>query len=184
MTSNSYKYQPSDTDDELLAVVDEHDQVIGQATRREIHLNKLRHRAVHAVVINRKGEILLQKRSKKKDSHPGYWDISMGGHVDAGEEYEEAARREIREELGIDAPLQEVARREAAPDSGWEFVRLYEVHFDGDVNFNRNEIDEIAWVSLDDFFRLYQPVASDKNFLVTGSGLLSITRWAEATRRR
>jgi isopentenyldiphosphate isomerase len=60
------------------------------------------HRSVHIYVFNRRGEVLLQLRSKDRDIQPGRWDTSEGGHLDAGEEYLQAARRELREELGVD----------------------------------------------------------------------------------
>ena len=183
MSETSYSYQQSSTDGDLLPVVDEHDQVIGSAPRRKVHAEKLRHRSVHAVVINGQGEVLLQKRSMKKDSHPGCWDISMGGHVDAGETYEVAAARELVEELGVPSPAREVARREAGPDSGWEFVRIYEVIFDGDPTFNRDEIDAVKWVTVEELFSRYVPMSKDVDFCITGSGMISLKKWAEATDR-
>ena len=89
------------TDLELLAIVDEDDEVVGSKTRREIHQAGLRHRAVHILVFNTQGHVCLQKRSMTKDVNPGAWDTSSAGHVDFGETYETAAKRELEEELGI-----------------------------------------------------------------------------------
>ena len=88
--------------DELFDIVDELNQVTGQGTRREIHEGSLRHRAVHMFLVNKHGAVLLQKRSLWKDRQPGKWDSSAAGHLDAGESYEEAAVRELKEELGVD----------------------------------------------------------------------------------
>lgn len=175
--SNTYPpYVPSSTDQDILPVVDENDTVIGSAPRREVHARALRHRAVHAVVVNKAGQVLLQKRSSRKDSHPGWWDISMGGHVDAGEEYDAAARREMREELGIhSAVLEHIATRIAAPESGWEFVRLYECRSEGPFAPAPSEIDEVRWVPVHE---LFPPDGSPSSWRVTGSGLISIRLWA------
>jgi len=84
---------------EFFPVVDEHDRLIGQAPRAEVHGDNLRHRAVHILLFNRKGELFLQKRSRHKDRHPCVWDSSAAGHVDAGEDYDAAAARELQEAL-------------------------------------------------------------------------------------
>lgn len=175
--SEAEVYHPSPTDGDLLPVVDDHDHVIGARPRREVHAMRLKHRAVHLVVWNRQGEILLQKRSMKKDSHPGWWDISMGGHVDVGESYEVAAAREVAEELGLQGvPFDEVARRDASPLSGMEFVRIYSCLYTGPFKPKRDEIDEVRWVPLHEV--LGQSVLP---WRVTGSGLESIRVWAKAT---
>ena len=77
---------------------------IGTATRRECHGNpSLIHLVVHGHVFDPQGRLLLQKRSLSKDTNPGRWDTSVGGHVSAGEAVRDALVRETREELGIDA---------------------------------------------------------------------------------
>ena len=99
--------------------------VIGDATRAEVHGNNLRHRAVHILVFNHSSEIFLQKRSRWKDRHPGLWDSSAAGHVDAGEDYDEAADRELNEELGVKAALTRVTKLPASEQTGQEFIWLY-----------------------------------------------------------
>lgn len=88
---------------ETLDVVDENDQVIGQTLRDDAHIKGLLHREVHVWVFNSKGEVLLQKRSPTKEIYPGLWDASIGGHVPSGMSYEEAALKELEEEIGIRA---------------------------------------------------------------------------------
>lgn len=87
----------------MLTWVSEDDQVIlGPIPRKSVHGNPaLVHRAVHVLVISSSGHLLLQKRSLTKDVQPGRWDTSVGGHVGFGQSYEEAARRETQEEIGI-----------------------------------------------------------------------------------
>ena len=62
--------------EEIFDVVNERDEVVGQNTRREVHRLGLKHRAVHVLVFNARGEIFLQKRSMTKDREPGKWDSS------------------------------------------------------------------------------------------------------------
>jgi isopentenyl-diphosphate delta-isomerase type 1 len=91
----------ADTSQELLDLVDSSGRAIGRATRERVHREGLLHRAVHLVVWNPDGRILLQKRSGSKACCPGQWDTSVGGHVAAGERPSEAVLRECLEELGI-----------------------------------------------------------------------------------
>lgn len=95
-----------DKQDELFVVVDKKDRIIGYRTRYECHHNKnLIHRAIGVVVFNKKGQILMQKRSRFKDLNPGLFTISASGHVTKGQTYYRAAQRELEEELGIKIPL-------------------------------------------------------------------------------
>lgn len=95
-----------DNQQELFIVVDRNDNIIEYRTRYDCHHDKgLIHRAIGVILFNDKGEILLQKRSKHKDLNPGKYTISVGGHVTKGQSYEEAAMREMQEELGIKTPI-------------------------------------------------------------------------------
>lgn len=136
--------------DELLAVVDENDQVIGEQRRDVIHRDQLKHRAVHVFVMNRKGELFLQKRSRLKDKCPGLWDSSAAGHVDAGEDYPTCAIRELEEELGLsDHQVLEVGRLGAHANTGWEHVRLYATLIEGVIRFPCVEIEYGQWFTME-----------------------------------
>ena len=136
----------SESDAECFAVVDEEDRVIGAVPRGRVHGDKLRHRAVHILIFNKKGELFLQKRSRFKDRHPCVWDSSAAGHVDAGETYDEAADRELEEELGVTTALQRVTKLPATERTGEEFIWLYRGAHEGPFQLARSEIE------LGDFF--------------------------------
>src|SRR3954471_6704889 len=87
--------------EEWFDVVNERDEVVGRATRREVHATGLWHRAVHVLVFDSAGRVFLQKRSMLKDLSPGLWDSSCSGHLEAGEDYDTAAVRELAEEIGV-----------------------------------------------------------------------------------
>ena len=126
---------------ELFAVVDANDNVTGAAPRAEVHANNLLHRAVHILLFNDAGELYLQKRSPLKDRHPLVWDSSAAGHVDAGEDYDVAAARELAEELGVACPLERVAKLPASERTGQEFIWLYEGKHNGPFELAKNEIE-------------------------------------------
>lgn len=93
---------PTDNNQEMFPLVDEHGNITGAATRGECHNgSKLLHPVVHLHVFNSRGELYLQKRPEWKDIQPGKWDTAVGGHIDLGESVETALRREVGEELGI-----------------------------------------------------------------------------------
>lgn len=88
--------------EEKFDVLNELGEFTGEiATREECHKKGLWHRAVYAFIIDNNGNILLQKRSGNKKLWPNMWDVTVGGHVDAGEFGRQALIREVKEELGI-----------------------------------------------------------------------------------
>lgn len=135
---------------EIFDVVDADDQLTGTATRGEVHEKKLLHRAVHLFVFNKRGDLLLQKRSPLKDSCPGLWDSSVSGHLDSGEDYQAAAIRELDEEMGIvtSEPPEEIARIAACEKTGWEHIRLYRAHHDGALRYPAAEIESALFFPL------------------------------------
>ncbi len=137
--------------DEIFDLVDAEDRVIGQKTRGEVHAQGLTHRAIHIFVCNKYGEILLQKRSHLKDSMPERWDSSAAGHVDSGEDYLPAAVRELEEELGISTAAEnliKVAKIGPGVSTGFEWVELYQIDYEGAVTFPTSEIECVAWFPL------------------------------------
>jgi isopentenyldiphosphate isomerase len=135
--------------DEIFDVVNDRDEVIGQLARREVHRQGLKHRATHILIFNAKGEVFLQKRSLKKDNHPGVWDSSASGHVDSGEDYDSCAVREVGEELGVHLPCPpaRVLRMSACEETGQEFVWVYRCTHEGPFVLHAEEIDTGAWFS-------------------------------------
>jgi len=132
---------------EIFDVVDADDQVTGTATRAEVHANQLLHRAVHVFVFNKRGDLLLQQRSRLKDVHPGLWDSSVAGHLDAGESYPAAALRELAEEMGIRGVIPtQVASLSACAATGWEHVRVYQARHDGPLVFPCAEVEAAMWM--------------------------------------
>jgi isopentenyl-diphosphate delta-isomerase type 1 len=136
--------------DELFDVVDAADRVVGRASRREVHAGGLLHRAVHVLIHNAAGRFFLQRRSPGKDTFPGCWDSSCTGHVDAGEDYAEAARREMGEELGWRDPtlaLRPLLKLGPCPETGHEFIQIYLAGpVEGPFTLHPGEISEGRWI--------------------------------------
>ena len=127
--------------DEKLQVVDEADRPVGAVSRSQVHANNLLHRAIHVLIFSSTGEVFLQLRSRLKDRHPLAWDSSAAGHVDAGEDYDQTAKRELREELGIETPLTRIAKLPASQRTDLEFVCIYCGSYDGELRPKPAEIE-------------------------------------------
>ncbi len=95
----------SDPSQELVDVIDDAGQTVGTATRQEMRARRLPHRSVYILVFNNRDELFVHLRTATKDVFPSYWDVAIGGVLAAGESFEEGARREGREELGVDLKL-------------------------------------------------------------------------------
>ena len=137
--------------EEWFDVVNENDEVVRRATRREVHATGLWHRAVHVLVFDAGGRVFLQQRSMLKDLSPGLWDSSCSGHLDAGEDYDAAAARELGEEIGVfpgggTGPVRWF-RIDACAETGWEFVWVYHLRHDGPLKLDPIEIQGGEWVA-------------------------------------
>lgn len=130
--------------DEQFELVNAEGEVVGLAPRRRCHGDpSLRHRAVHVLVFDGAGQLFLQKRSARKDTAPGLWDTSVGGHMQPGEQPEAAARREFQEELGVTpGTLTPIYRYEWSTAFETELILAYATRHDGPFHLQAEEIDE------------------------------------------
>ena len=138
---------------EFLNIVNEQDQIVGSAPVSEIYANEHPHRIVHVLIFNNEGKILLQQRSKKKSYLPEYWVTSAGGHVQAGESYEQCELREMVEEVGVSCELEKkwydeyICEREGKTIH--KFLTTYHAKHNGPFNYN-NEVEHVAFFSIEE----------------------------------
>ncbi len=139
----------------LAIVVDENDEPIGGAKVEEIAQKGLIHRIIRVMVEDGAGNVLLQKRVDNSWVYPGCWDTSAGGHVDVGESYLVAAKRELAEEIGLSGvKLQEVGRfRHKAEFNNRRFDRfvgVYKTSVPKNTEFKlqESEVSAVKWFSL------------------------------------
>jgi isopentenyldiphosphate isomerase len=133
--------------EEHLEIVDYRGDVIGYAPRKNVHGNpSLMHKVVHVLVFNRNGDILLQKRSQKKDVAPGKWDTSVGGHVGIGEDLLSSSKREMHEELGITGYEPEYLYSYIHSNKyETEMVTTFRCLCEHGFSFNKDEIDMVRF---------------------------------------
>lgn len=145
---------------EELILVDESDREIGFAEKLSAHQNGGRlHRAFSIVLFNRKGEMLLQRRSTRKYHFGGLWTNACCGHPRRGEALETAARRRLREELGVEAELREAfafvytARDARSGLTEREFDHVFVGELEAEPRPDPDEIDALRWIGCDDLAR-------------------------------
>lgn len=142
---------------QLRDVVDEQDRIIGRASKEDVERNKLICRVSFVMLVNKKGELLLQQRSANKRAYPLYWSGAVAGHLNAGESYDEGARREMGEELSIVTDLKFVGK--FFSEVNREFVAVFLGHYDGQVQLEPMEVKRVEYFSPD---RLRQELSNMK----------------------
>lgn len=138
--------------DELLDIVDQHDHVIGQEYRSEIYKQKAKNfRVINAFLMNDLGEVWIPRRSASKKLFPLCLDASVGGHVAAGETYDQAFARELQEELALDVNLISYQLLgKLTPEQGVSaYMQLYLIKSNNEPDYNRNDFISASWFSID-----------------------------------
>jgi isopentenyldiphosphate isomerase len=128
---------------EMVDIVDENDNVIGRTTWDEAVKNNLLRRSVRIFILNSKGEMLLQKKSKKVKIHPDIWTSSASGSVISEKNYEETAQKELIEETGIETKLNFLFKIRQN-DS---FCAVFEGFYDGKVKPNW-EVEKTEFIKI------------------------------------
>lgn len=136
--------------EEIVAIVNEHNEVIGAVPRREMRANKLPHRASFILVFNARGALYVQRRTMTKDIYPGRYDPATGGVVLADESYEENAARELAEELGIrDIALQSHGDFYFADADVKVWGRVFSCCYDGELQLQAEEVESVSLMTLE-----------------------------------
>ena len=122
----SVTFDFDENQDELIEVVDDFDKPVLVVSAFEARRQKLRRRVILVLLHDSDGRLYLQRRGKQKTAYPGLWDVSASGHVRAGEAREDAARRELYEELGVKASgMAYLAAYATNPEHGNTHVTLF-----------------------------------------------------------
>lgn len=138
-------------DEEQAALVDESGRVVGSAPRSRMRAENLRHGCTGILVTNTAGQVYVHRRTDTKDVYPGYLDFAAGGVLAAGEVPEQAAARELHEELGISGvPLDFVGEADFRDDHVNLHAWLYTVVWDGPVVHQAEEVAWGRWMDRDD----------------------------------
>ncbi|WP_111707947.1 NUDIX hydrolase [Lutibacter citreus] len=119
--------------DEYIDLLDKNGNKTGKTClKSEAHKKGLLHASTHIWIFNNKSEIIIQKRAKNKDTFPNLWDVSVAGHISAGEKPETSALREVEEEIGLLLTIEQL-----------DFISIFKKKVKHHVNLIDNEIHHI-----------------------------------------
>lgn len=164
--------------EERIDIVDKDGSPTGRsAFKSEIHKNGWYHNTIHLWLYTKDGDILLQQRSRKKTIHPLLWDVSVAGHIDAGETFIEAALRETNEEIGLELKsidlfhigtfLHESSYNDGAIKDN-EFHQVYVAELKNSVyelQPQENEVEALKLVTPKEFLTLLQGSENNHHFI-------------------
>jgi len=159
----------------LIDIVDENDNVIGQKEKDDVHRDGDLHRVVHVWVLNSKNELLCHRRADSKKVYPGFWDIIVGGHLNAGETYEDAALREVEEEIGIKFSKDDmvfIGNWKGNPNDQEprirEFSKSFAILYDSGIEtmkMDTEEMSELKFVPIEELKRISKNPEEKKKFV-------------------
>ncbi len=137
--------------DELLDVVDKDDHVISQEYRSKVHKKCLPFRAINAFLVNEEKKLWIPRRTAEKTLFPSCLDASVGGHVMAGETYDQAFGRELHEELNI--KIDQISYRFVGKLTPFKhavsaFMHMYLINTNKTPHYNPDDFSEAHWISI------------------------------------
>jgi len=162
--------------EEMFDVVNEKNKLIGLVkSRNEVHKNSEWHRGVHIWIFNSKGEILCQKRSETKDLYPGYWDTLVGGHVEAGKNYDETPVKELNEKLSLNVSIDNlipfgIKKYEMPFENMVErvFAKIYIYKYNGNLSklkLQEDEVSQLEFIKIEDLRKFKNCKDNSRRFI-------------------
>lgn len=142
---------------EQVIIVDENNNEVDQVSRATMRVGNLIHRATYILVFNSRGELFVQKRTTTKDIYPGYYEIAAGGVVLAGESYELSAKRELKEELGVDSDnLTHLFDNFHDDGNNRVWGRVFSCTYDGPMQLQEEEVESGNFMKTEDILSMIQ----------------------------
>lgn len=147
-----------------------------KASKEKAHKEKLIHKTSHIWLVNNKRQILMQKRSLVDEDAPGLYDISVAGHISAGETSQHAAYRELQEELGVEIPENEIEyiftvdiKNKRLKDPTNKSIHIHDVFVvrtnleEDDFKINPKEVDSVQYFDIENLKKIL--LKGDENFV-------------------
>ncbi len=141
--------------EEIVTVVDEEDNIIGEKPRKDVEEKNLIYRTAAVIVVNDKEEIFTHQRKKTKFLYPGMWDVKVGGMVLAGESYEDSAKRELYEEAGIkNVDLAFLYDQKMRSEINNVNRKVFKCIWNGPIKIQEEEIEQGKFMAIEEIKKL------------------------------
>lgn len=138
-------------------IVNDNDEIVGSCDKEEAYEKKYMLRSIQIFIYDSKNRIVIQKRSKNKKRFPEYWCAATAGHVESGEGYDEAANRELKEELGITGKLKFITKNKTPVGDGvFAMMSHYALVNDNDFTLQKDEVEEVRHVAIAELKRMIE----------------------------
>ena len=135
-------------------VIDREGNTIAIVSRKEIKEKKLRHKAAFIILKNSKNQYFVAQRSRTKKTYPLKWAFGAGGAVMANESFDDAARRELEEELGIKEKVEYLFDFPFDSEEIHYLAKVYETNFDKEVIIDNREYEQGRWARVEEIFNM------------------------------
>lgn len=139
---------------ELMEVIDDNLNVLRIVPREEVMEKNLKHKGVIIIIKNSKNQFYLHQRKHTKKLYPLQWALGAGGGVKVNESFEQAAKRELKEELNIESDIKLLFDFEYKSDIDNYKAKIYITDYDGEIRLNMDECEQGKWVSLDELKKI------------------------------
>ncbi len=138
---------PVVSEDMILDLVNQADIPIGHIRREDVFAKHAGFRVAHVLIFNSGGQLLLQRLALSRKRNPGAWGSSVASYLFASETYQAAARRRVKEELGVEAPtLTFLGKTEMMDDGCLKFISVFTMKHDGPFTVDQSQIEEVEFV--------------------------------------
>ena len=142
---------------EFIALVNQNDEVTGYASKMDVHVKGLLHRAFSIIIFNSKNQMLIHRRADEKYHSPGLWTNACCSHLPEGAVMETSIYERLNHEMGINCPLEHsfTFHYTVEFDHGLienEIDHVYFGFFEGTPNPNKDEVSEWKWVSIEELY--------------------------------
>lgn len=177
-----HKIVLENTKSEIIGIYDENNNFLGEADRKEVRIKNLIHRATSVTVLNNEKKILLQKRAKFKEYCPSYFEVGVGGCVGVNEDPLLSAKREVKEEIGLDVDDLENKMKyyetvfyqdESSRTFNYCYILSLSKNEEKKINFSDGEVEKIDWLNQEE---IMQKIKHDKEFKITPESIVTLEK--------